>query len=1659
MSRNCEVGGTSTGRCTGGPPLHNNIYVGSSQHRLNRRQTQHRRIQVHRRRQDETEFLELLDNFGNHQFVEGDGTLHSTRHESVLSALAERANSFRSNAIINNRQHNRNNVVDETGTVNVPGVEVQADSEEHLHAQIQEELAARAVSDEVLTIHGTAPGRKQEGVFCLLYENANGVDCRSMEGHKVRKARVIHDKLEADAVAYNKHRINYRHKDNDIGFGQLFRGGEMEMRSIVAHNVHENVRRVQEGGTALMLFGSSVQHFNKPESGRDETGLGRWVVITLSGTEGFTTRIVCGYNPCGNGRLDSGTVYAQHKRYYMMRGCVDCPRVKFRQDLIEVLTKWRNQGDRLVVCLDANEDIYKKAIGKALTDVNGLAMKEVVGSYTGKKVGATYLRGSKAIDGVWATSDITVAAACIMPVRYGIGDHRLFVVDLLTSSLIGADPIHVARPCARRLTTKLPGVVRAYNASLEDLVLKHRIIERLGAAHEDSRTDKEAAMKMDSVDRDFRDYMLHAEKKCRKIKSSLIPFSLESEVWIRRRQTYLTLLKHKQGTHINKGNTIRAARWCGILTPFQLSESNILLRLKICNEHCTYYREHGIPYRRRHLQNRAKIARQNGNEEGAQQILNMIVRERQREHWRKLRGAMGHQAGRSVQLVQVEQENGEIIEHTSQDGIQTAIWDNIHHRRFFQAEEAPICKGVLREEFGYLSDTDAARAVLDGTYMPAEDIDPATSNLFSAIADIRAVVPKDRVSSMITAGDWGQHWTRGVREETLSSESGLHFGHQIASARSPLLSHAHATQCSILLRRGIHLTRWARGLSVMLEKIRGCSLVSKLRLILLMEVDANAINKMIFGMRMLQTVREFKFMPDEIFSEWNRTADDGTLSKVLFYDVVRQSRRPAGVASVDADNCFDRVAHAVASLVFQSFGVSANVSKSMLSTIEEMKFFLRTAFGDSTAAADLGVEVKTQGLCQGSGAAPAGWAVVSIVIMHAHKKNGHGATFLCPITGSFSCLSAILFVDDTDVIHFRMDADESALEAHQHLQESILSWGNLLIAPGGSLKPAKCFYHLISFTWNRKGQWSYSKNEDEECLGIVIPQTDDTVVPITHLGVNDASKTLGSMTCPSGDTSAAIVRIQDKAQEWVDKVKNAGLSRRNMWFLMEHQFQPKVGFGCSTFAAPFDIISSTLHCQYFQLLPFGGIRRSVRKEVRYLGKGFFGSGCPHLGVECFVGQMEKLLTHYGSQTVVGKLMQTSMELFIIELGMSNQPLAEDYNIGSYWISHSWLKSVWEKISLFHVEVCIGNVRIIPPRVGDEWLMKRFLAMGFPRADLVCLNRVRLAQQVLFVSDVLDAGGRALDRKYLVRRPQGAKWSTLCFPREIPSSKDFRLWRHALLQLRPGGRHSETRVQEFVQEGHKIWEWRYDKDGQRLLHFTQEGVMDVYIPSQVPGFGRRPNCWTRTMPWNVAREDNGVICSVKEVDIAVMAISLQSSLPPVQSLPTTFWEVLLSWDCTWMWDQLRITGDTNWLIDAIRSNDCIAVADGSFMREITMEVCATAFFFENSDRSCKVVGAFPERSETANAYRGELLGLMAVHLLLLAINKVETELTGTITIYSDCEQAIGSIGSLPTLKIPARFRHPDILKNILVNCSELSFRVEYQHIRAHQDDRTSFHLLS
>ncbi len=101
---------------------------------------------------------------------------------------------------------------------------------------------------------------------------------------------------------------------------------------------------------------------------------------------------------------------------------------------------------------------------------------------------------------------------------------------------------------------------------------------------------------------------------------------------------------------------------------------------------------------------------------------------------------------------------------------------------------------------------------------------------------------------------------------------------------------------------------------------------------------------------------------------------------------------------VNASNCHNQIAHAKASLIFQSFGVEDTAVAAMLETIQEMKFFLWTAYGDSKDFAGSMVEIRMQGLGQGNGASLAGWCVISIMILQAHGAKGHGAQFLAPLS-------------------------------------------------------------------------------------------------------------------------------------------------------------------------------------------------------------------------------------------------------------------------------------------------------------------------------------------------------------------------------------------------------------------------------------------------------------------------------------------------------------------------------------------------------------------------------------------------------------------------------------------------------------------------------------
>ena len=112
----------------------------------------------------------------------------------------------------------------------------------------------------------------------------------------------------------------------------------------------------------------------------------------------------------------------------------------------------------------------------------------------------------------------------------------------------------------------------------------------------------------------------------------------------------------------------------------------------------------------------------------------------------------------------------------------------------------------------------------------------------------------------------------------------------------------------------------------------------------------------------------------------------------------------------------------------------------------------------------------------------------------------------------------------------------------------------------------------------------------------------------------------------------------------------------------------------------------------------------------------------------------------------------------------------------------------------------------------------------------------------------------------------------------------------------------------------------------------------------------------------------------------------------------------------MWKSLRILGNDVWLKRAIERRTLVAVTDGSYMREMYPEVCSAAFILECREGSGRIVGSFAEVSTHENTYRGELMRLMAKHLILKAANQLWPSLSGRAVIFSDCLGALNKVAN-------------------------------------------------
>ena len=124
-------------------------------------------------------------------------------------------------------------------------------------------------------------------------------------------------------------------------------------------------------------------------------------------------------------------------------------------------------------------------------------------------------------DGGYKSPEIEVLHVCLLPFLDSPGDHRAFMIDISTRSLLGEYRYKVCRPVSHRLIMSQQGSVNEYNRIVREQFDRHRIPECLDAVDKMTQycglpTPNFLQAMIIKLYRQMTKIRVHAEKKCRK---------------------------------------------------------------------------------------------------------------------------------------------------------------------------------------------------------------------------------------------------------------------------------------------------------------------------------------------------------------------------------------------------------------------------------------------------------------------------------------------------------------------------------------------------------------------------------------------------------------------------------------------------------------------------------------------------------------------------------------------------------------------------------------------------------------------------------------------------------------------------------------------------------------------------------------------------------------------------------------------------------------------------------------------------------------------------------------------------------------------------------------------------------------------------------------
>jgi hypothetical protein len=363
-------------------------------------------------------------------------------------------------------------------------------------------------------------------------------------------------------------------------------------------------------------------------------------------------------------------------------------------------------------------------------------------------------------------------------------------------------------------------------------------------------------------------------------------------------------------------------------------------------------------------------------------------------------------------------------------------------------------------------------------------------------------------------------------------------------------------------------------------------------------------------------------------------------------------------------------------------------------------------------------------------------------------------------------------VDDTDLLQVNDTVDEVV----EHMQQKLNEWNELVGVTGGILAPPKCWWYLVTFQYI-SGKWKAVSPQENFQLWL----TDESKkrVTIDCIDPSVGNNMLGVHLAPDGNTTDHVQALRGKAERWVKSIQSSRANTEEVWTAMHRTIPFSI---CYSLPA---VTLSKDDCRYITApltkhgLSCAGIVSTIPSAVKVGSISMGGLGIVDPYIHMGVSQIENFISNTWQKTPTGILQEISLDDFALELGVAVPWTHEALQTGlKYAMTNSWIRHMVKFSLEFDIKIDFRTSHMFrPKRTQDKTIMD--IARGYTdkASTLQSINKIRMALQVIWISDILTADGRNIDPRWLfpvhhkIRRNE-YQWPLI----HHLSQKDWQIWR-------------------------------------------------------------------------------------------------------------------------------------------------------------------------------------------------------------------------------------------------------------------------------------------